>query len=387
MTSPGVIDELGFQRLQGPFAERFYPAVTTPMTRARYLIFIPAIYRHMEITGLALGKDADRISRDLQFDLRTALLKNESTAIGKEGGRNIVRTPSNIYWSALTRLGVATQKVSEASYQRRLSSGDFQEKVTVDDDHVAHPDGGSQFWDSDLKLAHVIPGHSFTENTSFSLRKSEARFLKDRYGKLRPVESPSLMTHLIEIAEERGAEAVAQFEYPWDVQSLPAELENATHQARTLSLFARGATIQYHHMLAEKRGDGVSEITEAFAAWRDEAAESLDRWLIDGLFDLFKNWKVAGDARDIAFIKDWTSRCLRAASAKGALSDPAAQKIIATREHQMRPGRERLRVKAQLDSWRKEEPYRHYLFQLNYRHSVGRTIAQDIAEGLRTNVT
>lgn len=39
----GVIDELGFLVLQGAFADHFYPLVTTPMTRARYPIFIPAL--------------------------------------------------------------------------------------------------------------------------------------------------------------------------------------------------------------------------------------------------------------------------------------------------------------------------------------------------------
>lgn len=41
----GVIDELGFLMLQGAFADRFYPAIVTPMTRARYLILVPAIYQ------------------------------------------------------------------------------------------------------------------------------------------------------------------------------------------------------------------------------------------------------------------------------------------------------------------------------------------------------
>ena len=69
LTPGGVIDELGFLVLQGAFAEQFYPAVTTPMTRARYLIFVPAIYQYLERSGKAAGKDVDRLSRDLQFDL------------------------------------------------------------------------------------------------------------------------------------------------------------------------------------------------------------------------------------------------------------------------------------------------------------------------------
>ena len=88
------------------------------MTRARYLILIPALYQWLEQSGKAIGKDVDRLSRDLHFDLLKALLQNESTAIGKESGRNIVRTPSEIYWTALASLGLATQQISEASYQR-----------------------------------------------------------------------------------------------------------------------------------------------------------------------------------------------------------------------------------------------------------------------------
>jgi len=107
LRKPGVIDELGFLMLNGAFAERLFPGVTTIMTRARYLIFVPAIYRHLEQSGKAvIGKDVDRVVRDLQFDLRNALEKNEASFIGKEGGRNLIRVPSNIYWSALGSLGL-----------------------------------------------------------------------------------------------------------------------------------------------------------------------------------------------------------------------------------------------------------------------------------------
>jgi len=80
LRKPGVIDELGFLMLNAAFAQRLYPAVTTIMTRARYLIFVPAVYRYLEQSRkVVVGKDADRIARDLQFDLRNALEKNETT--------------------------------------------------------------------------------------------------------------------------------------------------------------------------------------------------------------------------------------------------------------------------------------------------------------------
>ena len=56
LTLGGTIDELGFLVLQGAFADVFYPAVTTPMTRARYFVFVPAIYRYLEESGEALAR-------------------------------------------------------------------------------------------------------------------------------------------------------------------------------------------------------------------------------------------------------------------------------------------------------------------------------------------
>ena len=98
------------------------------MTRARYLILIPALYQWLEQSGKAIGKDFDRLSRDLHFDLLKALLQNESTAIGKESGRNIVRTPSEIYWTALRRLALPLSEylkraISEISPPVCISEG------------------------------------------------------------------------------------------------------------------------------------------------------------------------------------------------------------------------------------------------------------------------
>ena len=42
-----VLDELGFMVLKAAFANRFYPATNTTMTRARYLVFVPAVYRRL----------------------------------------------------------------------------------------------------------------------------------------------------------------------------------------------------------------------------------------------------------------------------------------------------------------------------------------------------
>jgi hypothetical protein len=63
------------------------------------------------------------------------------------------------------------------------------------------------------------------------------------------------------------------------------------------------------------------------------------------------------------------------------------QKLIEQREDYVRPGKQRLRVKYQLDAWRPLAHYRSDIhFQLEYRHGVGQVFAQDIAEGLLKGV-
>lgn len=192
LTPGGVIDELGFLVLQGAFADHFYPAVTTPMTRARYLIFVPAMYQYLEQSGKAVGKDVDRISRDLQFELLKTL-RNEPGAIGKESGRNIVRLPSEIYWNALAELGIANQRLPESSYQNRLAAGAFGSQVWRDDDAAAHADDAESMWISSLRLSHVMPGGVFPDSTTFRLRKAEAAFLQSRYAGLKPGGRDSLI--------------------------------------------------------------------------------------------------------------------------------------------------------------------------------------------------
>ena len=384
LTPGGVIDELGFLMLQGAFADQFYPAVTTPMTRARYLIFIPAIYQHLEESGMARRKDVDRISRDLQYQLLEALLKNEPTAIGKESGRAIVRPPSALYWNALAVLGVATQRLSESGYQKHLNAGTMGMKVWRDEDDAAHIEETDALWNQEIRLSHVMPGGAFPENTDFRLRNSEATFLRAGYAALKPGGNDCLITHLVTIAQEGRIRDVTGIGQLWDIPFLPGETEKAATHARLLSLFARGTTLQYHRMLIEKRGEEDPGASEAFVAWWERARDDLAKWDIDAFFALLQKWgEDRRRERDRQFITGWIERCIDGRNGQALLDDSTARKIISGREDHVRPGKQRLKVKYQLDSWRLMPAYRlEEIYQLGYRHSVGRQFAQDIADGL-----
>ena len=137
-------------------------------------------------------------------------------------------------------------------------------------------------------------------------------------------------------------------------------------------------------MLIEKRRDTDPGAAAAFVAWWEQARDDLARWNLDDFFALLRSWQAnRRPVQDREFLSGWLSRCIAAKSAKDALHDVDARRIVAKREDHVRPGKQRLRVKYQLDSWRLVSAYpKDVFYQLEYRHSVGRQFAQDIADGL-----
>lgn len=388
LTPGGVIDELGFLVLTSAFADRFYPAVTTPMTRARYFIFIAAIYQYLERSGKAVGRDVDRLAGDLQYELLTRV-RAEAGAIGKEAGRAIVRPPSEIYWSAIAVLGVATQRLSLASYQRRLSEGLFRPQTVRDDDDAVHPEDMQSLWDPALRLSYLLPDGVFPADTTLRLRKDEAVLLRDRYAALKPDGHETLITHMVRLAQERGLTSLSELSHPWDIPTLPAHTRDVVDHARRLSLFARGTTLQYYRMILEKKREQDTGAGEAFVAWWEAAHADLANWKLDDFFALVRGW--GADKRplpDRVFFKQWIARCATARSGEETLHDPAARAIIAEREKRIRPGKERLKVKYQLDAWKPMSNYEiGKLYHLSYRHHVGEQFAQDIADGLERSAS
>lgn len=383
LRTPGVIDELGFLMLNGAFAERLYPGVTTLMTRARYLVFIPAIYGFLEKSKSSPGRDVDKLARDIQHDLRNALEKNERSFIGRESGRNLIRTASNIYWTALSSLGIATQRISEATYQQRISAGDFGLHAYRDDDRVAHDEESSSLWSSDLAIGKVLRDGGFPESTDFRLKTREATYLKTRYGALRPGGYENMVARMIAIGEEKGSEVLDGIDYPWDVPGHSQAVVSIVDHARRLSLLARGTTLQYYGLVLEKRRESDAAVEAAFIEWWDAARDDLSTWNRTAFFSLMLGWQAGRSVHDQRFINSWVDRCLAAKSGRESFRDRLAQEAIRRREDTVRPGKQRLRVKHQLDSWKLPQVAGGIPYLMDYRHRVGRQIARDIVEGLR----
>lgn len=387
LTPAGVLDELGFGILQSAFAERFYPATTTIMTRARYLVFVPALFRYLERTRIAQGKNADRVSRDLQFALRTRLLENVGSGrgvIGADSGRDVVRPPSNVYWNALASLGIASRRITEAKYLEQLSSGGGRRTHVVDDDKAVHADEIESLWDPSFRVGHVLnPDGSFPASLAFDLTPGEAQQLAKRYRSLQWEGHGSLLVHMIAWGERAGVGALAEMHWPWDVPHLDFTLRELVDHARLLSLFARGAQLQYEKLLLEMRREEVPGHDHAFAAWLERARADLLAWKLDDFVALTTALRGIRSG-DSSFLRGWIERIRRTNSASSLLVDSDARVLVANRERDKRRTKARLRSEYHLKSWQPPKLYGDDLepYQLHFRHSIGHSIASDIVDGL-----
>lgn len=127
----GMLDELGFGPMQSAFADWFYPATNTIMTRPRYLYFVAAIYKHIEASRDS--RSPGKVARELQDDLRQVLVASGMEGVfGTRAGADVKRLPSNVYWSALRELGVFRRRTFESAYLAEL--GNRPKRRHVDDD-------------------------------------------------------------------------------------------------------------------------------------------------------------------------------------------------------------------------------------------------------------
>lgn len=394
-----TMDELGFGILRDAFSDIFFPATNTIMTRTRYLIFIPAICHLIEQERLN-GKAAAFRLKELEDRLRESLLKQESEGgvIGSVAVGALRRYPSNIYWSALRRLGVFLHPDwGLGFYQDHLS--DFYSAMTAekDDDGLSHL-GSSERRNWDQTFCGIMAeGRSIAltkgiwpETLSFSLTRPEAQYLKAKYLALAGREGqPSLLSYLLEQKHP------LPFRYPWEVP-VPKDLEPYVMHSRCFSIFVQGATLQYFHLLLQKRKKAQTdspecELTELFSRWWEITRMELSRWPVDEFLKLASQLKGLRRDNDASFIKAWVKYSIEASNALEMWNNPEAHELISRRERITRPNKSRLHHNDYLQRWTSPEQARidsmcddpdSLRFRLDYRSWIGNIFVSDIVKGL-----
>ena len=188
LDEPGAVDELGIGAVRDAFADYFFPGTSTVQTRAKYFLIVP--YVLMEAGAGRFGSDLNTILRRIDNEerfCRDILIKTSNDGvIGSLVPKSwVMRTPSNIYWNGIKRLGIFKEDLSVKEYvhqsiiQRSLKQAkaygnrDKEAEENEKDDMDAGDITSIQFW----SLGDTYQS-DWRDNLDIELLPKEAAFLK-----------------------------------------------------------------------------------------------------------------------------------------------------------------------------------------------------------------
>jgi hypothetical protein len=377
-TQDDSVDALGFQPISDVFSDRFYPAVTTPMTRARYYIFIPAIYRVLERDGEGRAGIVTA-AENIQTDLMRILLKRErgNGVIGQRSGDDLERFPAAIYWSALRKLGILTNDISEHEYQREISVRENADELLVTDDQTEiRGEMVEDFWD-DVPVDRVLSRYQLRHGLTFCLTREEANYLNGRVQHLARNSFPSVFSERLVAGDER------MLRHPWEWKARSRDLAGYLSHAGPFSAMTRALSLIYEDLvaLAKKRAASATrrQISESFNEWGIAGPHWVRRWDIGEFFNLFQ----IPEGSDREVFVTFAKKCRAQKNISRLFYDPELRDLVKARESQQRPNKCRLCGKsshaAYLKDWRRPKTSKgKTTFHLDYRHNPGQTIVRDI---------
>ena len=190
LDEPGAVDELGIGAVRDAFADLFFPGTSTVQTRAKYFLIVPYIL--MEAGSGKYGSDLNTILRKIDNEerfCRDILIKTSSDGvIGSLVPRSwVLRTPSNIYWNGIKRMGIFKEDLSVKEYihqsiiQRSLKKAkeygnrEKDAEENEKDDIDAGDITSIQFW----SLGDTYHSN-WREKLTIELLPEEATFLKSQ---------------------------------------------------------------------------------------------------------------------------------------------------------------------------------------------------------------
>ena len=187
----GAVDELGFGILRDAFADALFPGTSTLHTRAKYFVLVPCCIR----LALESKRSLRRIEQECCRQMWNACGRSRGAGvIGRRGLENgaewIQRTPSEIYWAGMRKLGILHTRTPTGLWfanASRLAAEMGQRQAKTKREEGVDDDLETQFsgWKRDLDFRlwkDIYP--AFLENVeqqtlSPELVSSEASYLRD----------------------------------------------------------------------------------------------------------------------------------------------------------------------------------------------------------------
>ena len=373
-SQPDSRDELGLGSVRDALSDTLFPGTSVLLTRARYFLFVPWLYREgaqRRYQGAQLAAWVDRQERSLIGKLRNG--GDSAGLIGGVVGEQVQNLPSTIYWNSLRRFGILRHAVSpsQVGNVRNVSR-------SLDDtsELVERPDA---VWDPSMPA----PPDDFTNlsECDFALTREESTWLTERISAASP---DTLLQFLVTKGARRSNVPAFAWEDP-EVQAATGQIRDAVDQARRFSVAMHGAALLYNVLLAERADDLGRHQHEGN---RDAFSDDLDEWLreIEGSdlrgWDLNQLWAlVAAQGRVVSpltsdFVTQWLS-IIQGPIGQNFADLHAARELIRRREIQQKRGQARLTNDRLMQQWGGASG----TGRLNFRWPVVARLLNDIADG------
>ena len=343
----GTLDEMGLGSLRDVLSDELFPGTSYIQTRLRYVLFIPWLYQRLEARR-GRSSDVERAGRAAEVDLIGRLEQNEDARgiIGVVARGALVRLPSSMYWSALTRWGIFQPQQGQGWYHAHFDALVDGRGV------VGRADDPGVVWS---RQAHwhprmPAPPKGFPREASFALTPEEADFLRGR------VEERCAGTLLAWLARN-GSDSPA--DNVWDDRAAlraPERSRETLELARRFSLHVEGIPLLYNLLVAERRRDFlgkdegalIDELRAALTEWATDEADEDRPFEPDALWELVvrRGGRLRYPQR--VFIERWSRRIGELDPEKVA-DDVKLRTLVTERERHLK--RARLANRNRLLDW------------------------------------
>lgn len=380
----GAIDYLGFLRTYNRFANLLFPGTSTIMTRARYFIFLPAMFREIEDMRLT-EKAAREKARQLQFKLRDLLFESnreETGIIGRNAGQKVKSLPIDIYGSALSllRIRVDGQAGFGSGFYAKLHQEreirDEKERGRAKDELESFP----SLWDPRFTFSfHFDTLKTGKDTLNFDLKKKEAQYLKEKFEHYDDDYQPSLMGFLINFQPAASLPENLDWEvlYDWR-KKMPAETRENVEFAYKIQQLAQSVEQLYLiYLVRKKYPQKVDLIHETENYFSDMISEPFLQEIVTD----YQKWLEAAVPSEERFFKPICEKFLiHRFNAGKVITDKTIEDIVRNREATKKGARARLASSKALDAWStKEAPMAS---PLDFRFGISTRIIREIRDGL-----
>ena len=346
----GTLDEMGLGSLRDALSDALFPGTSSIQTRLRYVLFIPWIYKKLE-TRRVRSMDVERAARRAEIDLIGPLEGSEDIEgiIGVRARHSLVRLPSSLYWSALTKWDIFRPQQSQSWYHSHFDA------LVDGRGGVGRADDPGVIWSQDAHWHPRLPDppDNFSWETSFALTHDEADFLR---GRLEERCAGTLLAWLARNGSDSPAEDA--WKDP-DALRAPAGIRKTLELARRFSLHIEGMPLLYNLVVAERRRDvldsdeeaRIHEFCASLAEWAAREAEEAQPYDPEVLWDLVDRRGGRLPYPQRLFIESW-SRRIAELDPNMVAADDRLRTLVTERELRLKGARARLANRNRLMDWR-----------------------------------